>query len=346
MVEPCYDSPMEGMKSPEPQKSAENEVMETIYEQARKADVIVAFTDIIDPQTNEEDPRIAQAVSLAKELRLPEPMLLMPDHYSKLPPEEKEQLIKTFENARKERGKPLQDGEAEKLLSTDPKYLAAAMTNIGLIDGYVAGNIASTGDALRPALQIIGTTEGYASSFFIMRFPDGSTKFFADCGFNYDPSAEQLAIIAITTARNAARLGIEPRVAFLSSSTAGSGSHAHVDKVRDAIAKARQMAPDLKIAEHELQLDAALRPEVAARKVGESEVAGKANVLVFPDLDSGNIAYKMASILGVESNGPLMQGLKKPASDLSRGSTPEEIVNVLAYTQMQAAALQRDSKEN
>lgn len=317
----------------------QNDVMDIVYDRARESNAIIALAET-------EDVRIEAAMKIIDAKGLPHPLLITTDYFQRLTPEDQERLVTTMIEARAARNKPISAADARQALSTDTKYLAATMTKARMIDGYVAGNKSSTPDAIRPALQVIGKPEnGYASSFFIMCFPDGRTLFFADCGFNHNPSAEELSKIAVATARNVQALGIEPRVAFLSFSTAGSAKHEHIDKVRTAIAGAKAAAPDLKISEHELQLDAALNEEIAARKVGDSEVAGKANILIFPDLNSGNIAYKMAAMLGVRPVGPLMQGLNAPVNDLSRGCKPQEIADVVAYAQMQAGALKKATQE-
>lgn len=308
------------------------DILETIYERARDAKATIALPDA-------DDDRVREAVRKIEAERVAKPLLVTVDYFKKLPLAEQEELVHAIEAAREKRGKPLPQGEARTLLESDTKFVAAAMIRAGKIDGYVAGNISSTEASLKPALQIIGTNGGYASSFFIMLFPDGKPIFFADCGFNIAPGSEQLAKIGVDTAHSAQEFGLEPKVAFLSFSTAGSASHALVDIVKAAIAQARVLAPDIKISGNELQLDAALRPDVAARKAKGDGVAGNANVLVFPDLNSGNIAYKMANMLGVRAIGPIMQGLNAPANDLSRSCSAQDIVDVVAVTAMQAGAL-------
>ena len=224
--------------------------------------------------------------------------------------------------------------EAHDLLIRDTRYQAAILVALGKADGYVAGNLCATADTIRPALKVIGTTNGFASSYFLMLRGD-ETLLFADCGFNIDPTAEQLARIAIDTAHSAQSYRITPRVAFVSCSTHGSAVHARVDKVRCAFDIARTSAPDI-LMDGELQIDAALDPAVAARKAPASPVQGRANILIFPDLDSGNIAYKIAQRLGgFDAIGPIMQGFSKPVNDLSRGCTVQDIIDVVAVTAMQ-----------
>ena len=233
--------------------------------------------------------------------------------------------------------------DAVKLVA-NPLYLGTLMLECGDADGMVAGAINSTGDVLRPALQIIKTAPGIStvSSCFIMIMPKGSkygqdgVMVFGDCAVMPNPNAEQLADIAIASAASAKSIcGIEPKVAMLSFSTKGSAKHELVDKVVEATALAKKYAPDLDI-DGELQADAALVESVGKLKSPDSAVAGKANVLIFPDLASGNIGYKLVQRLaGAEAVGPICQGLNKPVNDLSRGCSVEDIVNVVAMTALQ-----------
>ena len=226
----------------------------------------------------------------------------------------------------------------------DPMYYGIMMVKAGEADGLVSGAIHSTGDMLRPALQIIKSKPGIktVSSCFLMESPnkeygDDGIMIFADCAVNIDPDAEALANIALGAADSARSLaGIEPRVAMLSFSTKGSAKHDNVTKVQEATRIAHEMAPDLAL-DGELQLDAALVEKVGQLKAPGSTVAGHANTLVFPDLGAGNIGYKLVQRLaGAEAYGPILQGIAKPCNDLSRGCSVEDIVATVAITAAQA----------
>ncbi|MCC5932492.1 MAG: phosphate acetyltransferase [Cyclobacteriaceae bacterium] len=241
------------------------------------------------------------------------------------------------------KSKGLDHDSAEQLLN-DPLYFAVMMIKNGDAHGEVAGADNATGDVLRPAFQFIKTQPGISvvSGAFIMILPDqhfgdDGIMVFADCAVHPDPDASQLAEIAMATAQTARDIaGIEPRLAMLSFSTKGSAKHPMVDKVVEATRIVQQQEPGLLI-DGELQADAALVPEVGLKKSPGSPVAGKANVLVFPSLESGNIAYKLVQRLaGAEAVGPVLQGMAAPVNDLSRGCSVEDIVNMVAITANQA----------
>jgi len=249
--------------------------------------------------------------------------------------------VERFYEIRKSKGLSIE--EARNCMK-NPIHYGTMMVKCDDADGLVAGAASCTADVWRPVLQIIKTKPEtkVASSCFLMEIPnssygDNGVLFFADCALNPNPTAEQLASIAVSTANTAKRLlSVEPRVAMLSFSTKGSACHELVDKVIEATRLARKLMPDLLI-DGELQADAALDLAVTRKKCPDSPVAGRANILVFPDLQSANIAYKLVQRLaGASAIGPISQGLAKPVNDLSRGCSVEDIVGVTAITALEA----------
>lgn len=253
-----------------------------------------------------------------------------------------EELILNFVELRKNKGMTYE--EAKKLLLDDFMYYACMLVKTGRADGCVSGACHSSSNTLRPALQIIKTKPGVelVSAFFLMVVPEceyGSNGVFVfgDAGLEQNPDPNKLAAIANSSAESFELLvQKEPMVAFLSHSTKGSAKHDDVNKVVEAVNIAKNKYPNYKM-DGELQLDAAIVPEIAMSKAPNSEVAGKANVLVFPDLDAGNIGYKLVQRLAkAEAYGPICQGIASPINDLSRGCSPEDIVGVIAITAVQA----------
>ena len=249
-------------------------------------------------------------------------------------PHDSQRFAAQLAEIRKDKG--LTVAQAQELL-TDSMYFATMLLANGIVQGVVSGAVHPTAHTLRPALQIIKTrpTVSLASSFFIMETHRG-LFFFSDCSLNIELTAEELASVGIATAHTAQRFGVEPKVAFLSFSTKGSGKHERAEKVARAAALAQQALPGIAV-DGELQVDAAMDEVVCALKAPHSPIAGAANVFIFPNLESGNIGYKLVQrFSGARAVGPIVQGLKKPVNDLSRGCTVEEIVDVACITALQA----------
>lgn len=260
-------------------------------------------------------------------------------------PEKTERLddyIELLYETRKEKG--MTPEKAREVLLSDYLTFGVVMVKAGDADGMVAGCCHATADVLRPSLQILRTAPGtkLVSGFFIIDVPncqygESGTFLFSDCGLNQDPTAEELAAIADSSAKSFRNLvGANPVIALLSHSTKGSAKHPLVDKVIEATRIAHEQYPEL-VLDGELQTDAAIVPKVAKTKAPDSDIAGKANVLVFPNLDCGNIAYKLVERLAkADAYGPMLQGIARPVNDLSRGCSWEDIVGVVALTAVQA----------
>lgn len=258
------------------------------------------------------------------------------------PSEGNEEFAELFAELRKKKGVTI---EQARETVKDPLYYGVMMVKTGQVDGMVAGAVNSSANVIRPSLQILKTAPGtkIVSAFFLMNVPDceygeNGIFVFGDSGLNMNPTADELSEIAISSAASFKSLvGAEPKVAMLSFSTYGSAKNELVDKVQEATKLAKEKAPELAL-DGELQLDAAIVPSVGAQKAPASPVAGKANVLIYPDLNAGNIGYKLVQRLAkAEAYGPILQGIAAPVNDLSRGCSAEDIAGVVAITAVQAA---------
>ena len=282
-----------------------------------------------------------EIMKTAEGLNLSKAKFVDPQQCEKL--DENAELLATLR-----KGKGMTFEEAKELLLTNPLFMGCIMVKAGDADGMVAGAIHSSANVLRAALQTLKTAPNIklVSAFFLVVVPDcdmgaNGTFIFADAGLNQTPNAEEIAYIAESSAQSF-RLLVEqePIVAMLSHSTKGSAKHPEVDKMIEATRLAKELDPTLKV-DGELQSDAAIVPEIAKSKAPDSDVAGKANVLIFPDLDAGNIGYKLVQRLAkAEAYGPITQGIAKPVNDLSRGCCADDIVGVIAITAVQAQAQQ------
>ena len=244
-------------------------------------------------------------------------------------------LVEKFVEARKGKATKM---DAEYMLKKDNNYYGVMLVKAGLADGMVSGAIGTTGDTIRPALQLIKTKPGVSrvSGIMIMIGPNGEQLVFADTAVNITLESQEMAEVAIETAHSAKTFGIEPKVALLSFSTKGSARHDLVDKVSKATRKAHEIDPNVPL-DGELQFDAAIDPITAKNKAPKSEVAGHANVFIFPDLQAGNIGYKIAQRLGgYKALGPILQGLNAPVNDLSRGCSAQDVYEIAIITASQA----------
>lgn len=322
--------------------------LEMIRERAQKHPAKIVFPETFDERT-------LRAVQKIVEEKTAHPVLIgNPEKLSKdftalgfpldlnlctvIDMENDQKRLKKYTNAlfdlRKEKG--LNFEQATELMK-NYNYFGVMVVQMGEAEGLISGANSASSETLRPALQIISTKEKFhkVSGFFFMVL-ENRLLLFADCMVNIEPNSRELAEIAIDTAETAKRFGIKPKIAMLSFSTNGSAKHPSVERVREATQMVRHFRPDL-MCEGEMQVDAALVPEVCARKFSNSRVPGNANILIFPDLDSANIAYKLVERLAhAKALGPILQGLKKPINDLSRGCSIEDIVNLAAITSVEA----------
>ncbi len=309
------------------------DIIKDIRDKARGCKKIIVL-----PEYN--DKRVVEAVKIIEAERVAVPFLLTPD---KIDQKEKQRYIEDFYELRKAKGV---DIETARKLFEDPLYYGAMLAREGKVDGFVAGASHTTADVCRAVINCVGVDERLmiASSCFIMVVPNcvfgyEGVFIFADCGVVPDPNPRQLACIAIEAAELGSKvLGFVPRVAFLSYSTKGSAKNKSVARIQEALKNLKELEPNL-LADGELQADSAIVPEVAQIKFPDSPIGGKANVLIFPNLEAGNICYKIVERLGkARALGPILLGLKKPCSDLSRGCRANDVVDCAAVTAIRAGS--------
>ncbi len=320
-----------------------SDFLERMKKAAKSSKKTIVLPEGEDPRTIEAAKKIV-AEGLANLVILGDPDKIDVEGVTVIDPrsaEKHDEYAAAFAELRKKKGVTLPEAMEQ---MNDATYFGTMMVKMGDADGLVSGACHSTANTLRPALQILKTAPGtkLVSAFFIMctdkaEYGDDGTLLFADCGLNIDPTADELSEIAIASAGSWEKyMGTQPKVAMLSFSTMGSAKGEVPTKVQEATELAHEKAPELAV-DGDLQLDAALVPSVAALKAPGSDVAGKANVLVFPDLEAGNIGYKLVQrFAGAEAYGPVLQGIAKPVNDLSRGCSAEDIVGVVAITAVQA----------
>lgn len=324
-------------------EKTKKDILGVIKTKAKKIQSYIAYPEALDPRTLEAMEMIlkeetARPLLIASrkdiEAKITEFKLkLNPDRVQILDPADPqlmERYIEELYRLRKEKG--MTKDEASELMK-DQNYIGVMAVHLKEADGMISGAVGTTAMTARPALQIIGTKEKFhkVSGLFFMIF-ENRLLFFADCAITPDPNSHDLADIAIDTAETAKRFGIEPKIAMLSFSTNGSAKHPMVDKVKEATALVKDRRPDLKV-DGEMQVDAALVPWVGKQKFPNSSVQGDANILIFPSLEAGNIAYKLVERLaGAKAIGPMLQGLAKPINDLSRGCTAQDIADLSAIT--------------